>query len=135
MGMLIVVIVIFGLITLVTASAVTKRARAVVRPMSSELETKIIRASWLGAFSGCVMVDLFSSAYVRILAGGMLSGMSRFGRRSGDDDPFGAFVLVSAAEHLFLMVALAFAGAALACWGYIRYDAARRASAASSPAG
>jgi hypothetical protein len=131
-GMLIIVLVIFGLVTLATASAVIKRARTVVRPMSSALETRIIRASWLGAFSGCVTVDLFSSAYIRILAGGMLSGISRLGRRSGSgDDPFGAFALVTAAEHLFLMVIFAFAGAALACWAYIRYDAARQVSAAS----
>lgn len=129
MGVLIVAIVIFGLITFATASAATKRARAVIRPMSGALESRLVRVSWLGAVSGCLMVDLFSSAYFRGLAGGMLSDISRYGRRSGDSDPFGSFVIISAAEHLFLMIIFAFVGAALACWAYARYDAALQKSA------
>lgn len=128
MGVFLIAIIVLAAITLATGSAVTKRARAVAGRQSNALDTMIVRVSWLGAFSGCVMVDLFSSAYVRILAGGMLSGVSRYGRGRDADDPFGAFALLTLAEHVFLMVAIAFAGAALACWGYLRYDAAREAA-------
>ena len=122
---MLIALVVFGLITFVTASMVTKRAKRALGAEHGELASRLSVIALLGSLTGCVAADIFSSAYLRAVAGSLLDGLSNFGGRSrGRDDPFEDFVMLTVAEHLFVMVMFAFVGASLACWGYYRYHLA-----------
>lgn len=131
--MILVALIILSVITFFTSQAASKRALDIAGRQDAWLISRVNRVALLGALSGVITADLFSSAYLRIAAGGMLSALTntgrRFGRSRGDDlDNFGQFALISGVEHLFLMVVFSFVGAAAACWAYLRYQAARDAA-------